>query len=191
MDAGGVHQAVVIPGRLPAPERTADTRRINDAIKRCRSDAGPVPGRGRHRGPQHGGAARRDRSVRRRAGLAGISFHTRFRGVARQPLDRARSSGSPNADGADRARHDETRRGVGGAHGAGARRARYADPGPTRSARTRRRGSASSSRSSRLRSYSTRASATTSTSSRTSRDDSAPSASRSGPISIRGRSGNG
>ena len=85
MDAGGVHQAVVIPGHgYLRPSGIADTRRINDAIARYRDrmpDRFPVAVGIVE--PQHG-AALLDEIDRCRdeLGLAGISFHTRFQGVS-------------------------------------------------------------------------------------------------------------
>jgi predicted TIM-barrel fold metal-dependent hydrolase len=85
MDAGGVRQAVVIPGHgYLRPNGIADTRRINDAIARYRDrmpDRFPVAVGIVE--PQHG-AALLDEIDRchDELGLAGISFHTRFQGVS-------------------------------------------------------------------------------------------------------------
>src|SRR4029453_18324528 len=84
-DAGGVRQAVVIPGHgYLRPNGIADTRRINDAIARYRDrmpDRFPVAVGIVE--PQHGGALLDEID---RCGdelrLAGISFHTRFQGVS-------------------------------------------------------------------------------------------------------------
>ncbi|MCB0993472.1 MAG: amidohydrolase family protein [Acidimicrobiales bacterium] len=85
MDAGGVHQAVVIPGHgYLRPNGHADTRGVNDRIAAYR-DATP------DRFPVAVGIVEpRDGEVsfgeleraRSELGLAGMSFHARFQGVA-------------------------------------------------------------------------------------------------------------
>jgi uncharacterized protein len=94
MDAGGVGQAVVIPGHgYLRPDGIAATRRINDAIAAYRDrrpDRFPVA-----IGivePQHGAVLldEIDR-IDEELGLRGVSFHTRFQGVSldSQWIDRA------------------------------------------------------------------------------------------------------
>jgi predicted TIM-barrel fold metal-dependent hydrolase len=85
MDAGGVDQAIVIPGHgYLRPDGIADTRRVNDGIAAYRDrrpDRFPVA-----LGivePQHGAVSFGEiRRVRHELGLVGISFHTRFQGVS-------------------------------------------------------------------------------------------------------------
>jgi len=85
MDAGGVQQAVVIPGHgYLRPQGIVDTRRVNDGIAAYRDrrpDRFPVA-----IGivePQHG-AVMLDEIDRidRELGVRGVSFHTRFQGVS-------------------------------------------------------------------------------------------------------------
>jgi hypothetical protein len=85
MDAGGVQQAVVIPGHgYLRPGGIADTRRVNDGIAAYRDrrpDRFPVAVGIVE--PQHGAALldeidRIDADLR----LRGVSFHTRFQGVS-------------------------------------------------------------------------------------------------------------
>jgi predicted TIM-barrel fold metal-dependent hydrolase len=85
MDAGGVRQAVVIPGHgYPRPDGIADTRRINDGIAAYR-DAHPerFPVAVGIVEPQHAerSLAELDRA-RGELRLGGISFHARFQGVS-------------------------------------------------------------------------------------------------------------
>ena len=85
MNAGGVRQAVVIPGHgYPRPDGIADTRTINDGIAAYR-DAHPdrFPVAVGIVEPQHGerSLAELDRA-RRELALGGISFHARFQGVS-------------------------------------------------------------------------------------------------------------
>ncbi len=85
MDAGGVRQAIVIPGHgYLRPDGIADTRRVNDEIATYR-DRTPdrFPGAVGIVEPQHGMASfgELDR-CRAELGLVGISFHTRFQGVS-------------------------------------------------------------------------------------------------------------
>ena len=85
MDAGGVRQAVVIPGHgYLRANGIADTRRVNDDIAAYR-DRTPerFPVAVGIVEPQHGAAsfAELDR-CRHELSLAGISFHTRFQGVS-------------------------------------------------------------------------------------------------------------
>jgi predicted TIM-barrel fold metal-dependent hydrolase len=85
MDAGGVGQAVVIPGHgYLRPDGIADTRRVNDAIAAYRDrrpDRFPA-GIGIVE-PQHGAVLldEIDR-IDDELGLRGVSFHTRFQGVS-------------------------------------------------------------------------------------------------------------
>jgi predicted TIM-barrel fold metal-dependent hydrolase len=85
MDAGGVDQAIVIPGHgYLRPDGIADTRRVNDGIAAYR-DRRPdrFPAAVGIVEPQHGAVSFAEiRRVRRELGLAGISFHTRFQGVS-------------------------------------------------------------------------------------------------------------
>jgi predicted TIM-barrel fold metal-dependent hydrolase len=85
MDAGGVHQALVIPGHgYLRPNGIADTRRVNDEIAAYR-DANP------HRFPVACGIVEPrdgphafgeiDRAAQE-LGLVALSFHTRFQGVS-------------------------------------------------------------------------------------------------------------
>jgi predicted TIM-barrel fold metal-dependent hydrolase len=85
MDAGGVAQAVVIPGHgYLRPDGIADTRRVNDAIAAYRDrrpDRFPVAVGIVE--PQHGAALLDEIDRGHEAlGLAGMSFHTRFQGVS-------------------------------------------------------------------------------------------------------------
>ncbi len=85
MDAGGVRQAIVIPGHgYLRPDGITDTRRVNDDIAAYR-DRTPdrFPAAVGIVEPQHGPAsfAELDR-CRSELGLAGISLHTRFQGVS-------------------------------------------------------------------------------------------------------------
>jgi uncharacterized protein len=85
MDAGGVRQAVVIPGHgYLRPDGIADTRKINDGIAAYR-DARPqrFPVAVGIVEPQHGerSLAELDRA-RGELRLGGISFHARFQGVS-------------------------------------------------------------------------------------------------------------
>jgi uncharacterized protein len=85
MDAGGVQQAVVIPGHgYLRPDGIADTRRVNDdiaAYRDRRPDRFPVAVGIVE--PQHGAVLldEIDR-VDDELGLRGVSFHTRFQGVS-------------------------------------------------------------------------------------------------------------
>jgi uncharacterized protein len=85
MDAGGVEQAVVIPGHgYLRPHGVADTRRINDDIAAYR-DACPdrFPVAVGIVEPQHGGALLEEIDrIDAELGLRGVSFHTRFQGVS-------------------------------------------------------------------------------------------------------------
>jgi predicted TIM-barrel fold metal-dependent hydrolase len=85
MDAGGVHQAVVIPGHgYLRPDGIADTRRVNDGIAAYR-DRHPdrFPAAIGIVEPQHGAVLldEIDR-IDDELGLRGVSFHTRFQGVS-------------------------------------------------------------------------------------------------------------
>jgi predicted TIM-barrel fold metal-dependent hydrolase len=85
MDAGGVDQAVVIPGHgYLRPDGIVDTRRVNDGIAAYRDrrpDRFPVA-----LGiiePQHGAVSFPEiHRIRQELGLVGVSFHTRFQGVS-------------------------------------------------------------------------------------------------------------
>ena len=85
MDAGGVHQALVIPGHgYLRPNGIADTRRVNDEIAAYR-DATPerFPVACGIVEPRDGAAALEE--IDRAAGelgLVALSFHTRFQGVS-------------------------------------------------------------------------------------------------------------
>ncbi|HEY8217376.1 MAG TPA: amidohydrolase family protein [Acidimicrobiia bacterium] len=85
MDAGGVQQAVVIPGHgYLRPEGVADTRRVNDAIAAYRDrrpDRFPVAIGVVE--PQHGAVLLEEIDrIDEELGLRGVSFHTRFQGVS-------------------------------------------------------------------------------------------------------------
>lgn len=85
MDAGGVTEALVIPGHgYERPNGAADTRRINDDIAAYR-DACPerFPGAIGITEPTHGDAGLEEITRGRdELGLVGFSFHTRFQGVS-------------------------------------------------------------------------------------------------------------
>jgi len=85
MEAGGVQQAIVIPGHGYERSRgIADTRAENDAIARYR-DANPdrFPAAIGIVEPRDGAASLEElERAKNELGLAGISFHTRFQGVS-------------------------------------------------------------------------------------------------------------
>jgi predicted TIM-barrel fold metal-dependent hydrolase len=85
MEAGGVDQAIVIPGHgYLRPDGIADTRRVNDGIAAYRDrrpDKFPVAVGIVE--PQHGAVSFAEiKRIKQDLGLVGISFHTRFQGVS-------------------------------------------------------------------------------------------------------------
>lgn len=84
MDANGIDHAVVIPTHeYLRPGGTADTRKVNDAIARYqRQDPERFLAAVGIAEPLHGGHAYQELDHAHDLGLAGISFHTRFQGVA-------------------------------------------------------------------------------------------------------------
>jgi len=85
MDAGGVHQALVIPGHgYLRPDGIADTRRVNDEIAAYRDrTADRFPVACGIVEPTHGAASFAEIArVHDELGLVALSFHTRFQGVS-------------------------------------------------------------------------------------------------------------
>ncbi len=85
MDAGGVDQALVIPGHgYERANGIADTRAENDAIALYRdTDPARFPGAIGIVEPRDGAASLEELDrCRNELGLVGISFHTRFQGVS-------------------------------------------------------------------------------------------------------------
>lgn len=85
MEAGGVQQAIVIPGHGYERSRgIADTRAENDAIARYRdADLERFPAAIGIVEPRDGAASLEElERAKNELGLAGISFHTRFQGVS-------------------------------------------------------------------------------------------------------------